>query len=161
MNETALPPPKPSPAAHLQIRWMIRRDMLEVLAIESFCFLEPWSEEDFYRCLRQRNCIGMVAEHDQRISGFMIYELHRDRLQVLNFAVHPACWRRRIGQGMANKLKEKLVGGRRKHIALEIRESNLHAQLFFRAMGFQATEILRDFYQNTNEDAYRFEFPAR
>ena len=29
----------------------------------------PWSEEDFIRCLRQRNCIGMVAEHDEQVVG--------------------------------------------------------------------------------------------
>jgi len=44
----------------VHIRWMIRRDMPEVLDIESGSFEFPWSEEDFIRCLRQRNCIGMV-----------------------------------------------------------------------------------------------------
>ena len=74
----------------VHIRWMIRRDMPEVLAIEEQCFEFPWSEEDFIRCLRQRNCIGMVAEHSERVVGFMIYELHKNRLHILNFAVHAA-----------------------------------------------------------------------
>lgn len=30
-----------------QIRWLIRRDMNEVLEIEKDCFAIPWSEEDF------------------------------------------------------------------------------------------------------------------
>ena len=45
----------------VHIRWMIRRDMVDVLDIESAAFEFPWSEEDFIRCLRQRNCIGMIA----------------------------------------------------------------------------------------------------
>ena len=49
---------------NVHIRWMIRRDMPEVLQIERTSFEYPWSEEDFIRCLRQRNCIGMVAEYD-------------------------------------------------------------------------------------------------
>ncbi len=61
------------------VRWMIRRDMSDVLAIESESFEFPWSEEEFVRCLRQRNCIGMVAELDDRIVGYMIYELHKNR----------------------------------------------------------------------------------
>ncbi len=73
----------------VHIRWMIRRDMPEVLAIENRSFEFPWSDEDFIRCLRQRNCIGMVAEYDERVVGFMIYELHKNRLHVLNFAVRP------------------------------------------------------------------------
>ena len=39
----------------VHIRWMIRRDMAEVLDIEGQCFEFPWSEDDFVRCLRQRN----------------------------------------------------------------------------------------------------------
>ncbi|MFM7564726.1 MAG: GNAT family N-acetyltransferase, partial [Planctomycetota bacterium] len=66
---------------------MIRRDMPEVLNIEAQSFEFPWSEDDFIRCLRQRNCIGMVAECDEQVVGFMIYELNRNVLHVLNFAV--------------------------------------------------------------------------
>ena len=45
----------------VHIRWMIRRDMPEVLQTEQESFEHSWTEEDFLRCLRQRNCIGMVA----------------------------------------------------------------------------------------------------
>ena len=78
----------------VHIRWMIRRDMPEVLEIERASFEFPWFEEDFIRCLRQRNCIGMVAEHAERVVGFMIYELHKTRLHILNFAVAPDVRRR-------------------------------------------------------------------
>ena len=73
----------------VHIRWMIRRDMAGVLEIEKLGFEFSWSEEDFVRCLRQRNCIGMVCEYEERVVGFMIYELHKNRIHVLNFAVHP------------------------------------------------------------------------
>ena len=46
----------------VNIRWFIRRDMPEVVAIEKQGFEFPWSEEDFLRCLRLRHTIGMVAE---------------------------------------------------------------------------------------------------
>ena len=72
----------------VHIRWMIRRDMPEVLHAEATSFEFAWTEEDFLRCLRQRNCIGMVAEHGEKVVGFMIYELHKTKLHILNFAVH-------------------------------------------------------------------------
>ena len=62
----------------VHIRWMIRRDMPEVLQAEQQSFEYAWTEDDFLRCLRQRNCIGMVAEHQDRIVGFMIYELRSE-----------------------------------------------------------------------------------
>jgi ribosomal-protein-alanine N-acetyltransferase len=137
---------------------MIRRDMTEVLSIENASFEFAWSEEDFIRCLRQRNCIGMVAEHEERIVGFMIYELHRNRLHLLNFAVHADFHRRGVGSRMITKLISKLSSQRRDRITLEVRETNLAAQLFFRHMGFRAVAVLRDFYEDTVEDAYLMQY---
>src|SRR5213595_1752032 len=85
----------------VHIRWMIRRDMPEVLAIEQECFEFAWKEDDFICCLRQRNCIGMVAEASERVVGFMVYELHKHRLHVLNFAVSERFRRRAVGSQMA------------------------------------------------------------
>ena len=143
---------------YVHIRWMIRRDMPEVLRIEEQSFEFPWSEEDFIRCLRQRNCIGMVAEHDESIVGFMIYELHKNRLHALNFAVHSDFRRSGVGEQMIGKLITKLSHQRRNRIMLEVRETNLEAQLFFRQMGFRAVSVLRDFYDDTVEDAYVMQY---
>ncbi|HEY2883434.1 MAG TPA: ribosomal protein S18-alanine N-acetyltransferase [Pirellulales bacterium] len=140
---------------------MIRRDMPEVLAIESDCFEFPWCENDFLRCLRQRNCIGMVAEYDDRVVGFMLYELHKSRLHILNFAVASRYRRNGIGSQMVGKLVGKLSTQRRNRILLEVRETNLAAQLFFRASGFRAVSVLREFYEDTPEDAYLMQFRYR
>lgn len=144
--------------AGIHVRWMIRRDMTEVLTIEREAFEFPWSDEDFTRCLRQRNCIGMVAEYADSVVAFMIYELHRSRLHVLNFAVLRSHRRLGIGTQMLRKLAAKLAPERRNRIGLEVRETNLAAQLFFRSAGFRATSVLKDFYQDTTEDAYLMEF---
>jgi [ribosomal protein S18]-alanine N-acetyltransferase len=138
----------------VHIRWMIRRDMPEVLATERESFEFPWLEDDFIRCLRQRNCIGMVAEHEDRVVGFMIYELHKTRIHVLNFAVADGYRRRGVGSQMVAKLSAKLSAERRSRIVLEVRETNLSAQIFFRENGFRAVSVLHSYYADTPEDAY-------
>ena len=142
----------------VHIRWMIRRDMPEVLRAEHESFDYSWTEEDFLRCLRQRNCIGMVAEHDDRVLGFMIYELHKSKLHVLNFAVAPDHRRNGIGTQMVMKLVGKLSSHRRTKITLAVRESNLPAQIFFRGQAFKATRVLRSYYDDSGEDAYLMQF---
>jgi [ribosomal protein S18]-alanine N-acetyltransferase len=132
--------------------------MPQVLAIEQGSFEFPWAEEDFFRCLRQRNCIGMVAESGDEVLGFMIYELHRNRLHLLNFAVADESRRRGVGGQMLDKLINKLSSQRRSRIMLEVRETNLAAQLFFRQRGFKAISVLRDFYDDTTEDAYLMQY---
>lgn len=150
--------PTPKPQVRVHIRWMIRRDMPEVLAIEQASQDSPWCEEEFLRVLRQRNCIGMVAEHGERIVGFMIYELHKSKLQVLNFAVHQEFRRLGVGHQMIGKLVGKLSSHRRTRISLAVRETALSAQLFFKVQGFRATEVVREQFEDTGEDAYLMQY---
>jgi ribosomal-protein-alanine N-acetyltransferase len=140
---------------------MIRRDMPEVLAIEGENFEFPWLEDDFIRSLRQRNCIGMVAEHEDRIVGFMIYELHKTRIHILNFAVANEFQRQGVGSQMLAKLSAKLSSQRRTRMVLEVRETNLSAQLFFRENGFRAVSVLKNYYADSPEDAYLMQFRHR
>jgi ribosomal-protein-alanine N-acetyltransferase len=142
----------------VHIRWMIRRDMPEVLQAEQDSFEFAWTEEDFLRCLRQRNCIGMVAEQGEKVVGFMIYELHKAKLHILNFAVAPNCRRGGVGSQMVAKLISKLSSHRRTRITLEVRETNLGAQLFFSHEGFRAVRVLRTFYEDSGEDAFLMQY---
>lgn len=145
----------------IRVRWMTHRDMAEVLAIEHESFEFPWFDEDFRRCLRQNNCIGMVAEYDGQVVGYMVYELHKTRIHLLNFAVREDCRRQGVGSQMASKLISKLRPQRRRRIVLEVRETNLPAQLFFRANGFRAVTVLRNYFCDTTEDAYLMQFRYR
>ncbi len=100
----------------------------------------------------------MVAEQGEKVVGFMIYELHKAKLHILNFAVHPSCRRGGVGAQMVAKLISKLSSHRRTRITLEVRETNLAAQLFFRAQGFKAVRVLRGFYEDSGEDAFLMQY---
>ncbi len=136
------------------VRWLIRSDLPEVLHIESDSFEFPWDEEDFLCVLRQRNCIGMIAEHDHKVVGFMIYELQKSRLCILNFAVDPKFRRQRVGSAMIERMRDNLDQQGRTELLVEVRERNLDAQQFFRSQGFRAISILRGHYEDTGEDGY-------
>ena len=48
-----------------RVRWMLRRDLDRMEAIERACFERPWTGDEFQTCLRQWNCIGSVVEVDE------------------------------------------------------------------------------------------------
>jgi ribosomal-protein-alanine N-acetyltransferase len=148
-------------ALRVHHRWIIRRDMPEVLDIERDSFPLAWTEEDFLRCLRQRNQIGMVAELGDKIVGYMIYALHKSKVEVLNFAVHSAYRRRGVGEQMVAKLVGKLAGHRRTRITLITNEQNLRSQLFWQACGFEAIRVERGYYEATGDDGYVFCYRLR
>ena len=130
-------------------------------SVEESVFEFPWSEEDFIRCLRQRNCIGMVAELNDKVVGYMAYELHKNRLHLLNFAVHRFYQRSGVGRAMIEKLIGKLSSSRRCVIITEVRETNLDAQLFFKSVGFRAESVMSGFYEDSDDDAYCFVYRVR
>lgn len=144
------------------IRWMIRRDMPEVIDIEFLSFDYPWSESDFICCLQKRDNIGMTAEHADKIVGFMVYTLCKENLTILNFAVHDEYRRRGVGRRMIEKLKSKL-SGKRHSLVWRVWERNVCGQKFLAACGFRCVGIDHGFYDyyGSDVDAYRFEFDIR
>ena len=146
----------------LHIRWMLRRDMREVLKIENESFEFPWSERDFIGCLRQRNVIGMVAtgpNDDELIVGFRIYAMHKFYLELLNLCVARDVRRRGVGSQMIDELIGKLTK-RRPRLWFNLWELNVEGQRFLSAKGFRAVRVLRDHYDEgiDHQDAYRFQY---
>jgi ribosomal-protein-alanine N-acetyltransferase len=138
-----------------RMRWMIRRDMGEVLAIEADAFgAFAWTEDDFVTFLRQRTALGKVAELDDRVAGFVCYKMEKSAIEIHNLAVSQEFRHCGIGRALIANLIERLSPNRRALIAA-VREINLPAQLFFRACGFRACAIRREYFDN-GETAYIF-----
>lgn len=137
---------------NVHIRWMIHRDRPEVVAIENASFEFPWREEDFEQCTNVAGCFGRVATVDDKVVGCVVCEFAERKLRVLNLAVLPGYRRRGVGAAMLDYLRHF-----RRRITLEVRETNVSAQLFFRSQGFRATHILHGFYDETDDDAYVME----
>lgn len=138
------------------VRWLIRRDLERVLEIEQLSFPEPFSEEEMLDQLRKRNCIGMVAKTpDEQVVGFMIYELHKDRLILMDIAVHPAHRGKGYGTALIDRLRSKLSLNRRKCIELVCSEYNDAAHEWLRSRGFFAVAVHRGLWGDT--DGYEFE----
>lgn len=141
-------------------RWMIARDMPSVLAIEAASFTDPWDEAEFKHNLKQRNVISSVAEIGDDVIGFCVYELHKDRIHLTTLAVHPGYRRRSVGEQMLEHLIGKLESHRRKSLTVDVRETNLPAQLWLRACGLLCASVERHGY-GAGEDSYRFVWEVR
>lgn len=143
----------------VHVRWMIRRDMPEVLGIEAAGFAFPWGEDKLVGLLRRRDCIGMVAEHGEAVVGYMVYLLRPRHVRVLALAAHPEYRRAGVGRQLVAKLAAKLSPRRRTRLTLRVRETDLAAQQFFRSQGFRAEAVRRGHYAaDTGEDAYEMAY---
>lgn len=142
------------------IRWTIQRDLRSLLEIErgreSGC---EWTIETFDAVLKQRDMIGLIAEDDGCVVGTMLYQLQRGHLRLRYLCVHPEYRRCGVGYTLIEKLKTKLSNQRRTQIQMIVRETQLSLQLFLRAQGFIATQVLRRHFDDTGEDGYRMCYP--
>jgi len=142
-------------ARRLHVRWMIKRDMEECLAADQDG-LPPWTEEDFLQALRERNTIGQVCERGDKVLGFVVYELHKRRLEVLRLGVLPGYRRQGVATALVRKLLSKLSEHRRDRVLLDCPERALGAQLFLRTQGFKARFLRRG--RGDEDGTIRFEW---
>jgi len=144
------------------IRWLIRRDLADVVRIDSESYARPWGEEGFLARLRQRNCVGYIAvagdfARSQDIRGFMVIELFGREIRVVRLGVARAHRRQGVGTALIDSLKDKLSQQRRQWIRVTVSERNLSAHLFLRSQGFLAESVLRSEFGN-GHDGYQFGF---
>ena len=151
------------PHPEVQIRWLIRRDMPSVLKIEGDCFDAPWADEDFLTYLTKCNCIGLVAEVEREVVGFVVYELHKPQLSIVNFAVSPESQRSGVGAAMIARLTDKLSQQRRNELLANVCETNEAMIGLLRSCGFKAVGLSRGQYGELDgyEFAYRIKAKAK
>lgn len=136
------------------LRYMIRRDLPDAIAIEEQCFACPWTEAEFIKHLRQRNNIAMVAEINDRVVAYVLYELWRGKLTIVNLAVSPQFQRKGVGSELVRRLLDKLSYERRCLIDLVVSEDDLVAQLFFKSLNFRAERVIQNAFENSGRDGY-------
>lgn len=146
---------------NFEARWLIRRDMDGVLAIERESFPHPWTEAEFVRVLRHRNVIGKVVQVGVRVVAFAIYELRRDEIEIVNFAVAREFRRRGAGRFLLGELAKSIGPPRGRRIVCDVCEENLAGHLFLRACGWRCVKVKRDAYEDFDQAAYVFEFRHR
>ena len=142
-------------AVRVHIRWMIRRDMPQVCDFAQE--IGGWTEDEFLHCLRQRNCMGMVAEVKDRPVAYMIYSIDsQEYLTLLTFGVDPIYQRQGIGALMLDKLVSKLRPYRRTHLRFTVPTDELDFLVFLTRYGFKA-----EAYDGGTDECVLSFFPKR
>jgi len=142
----------------IRLRRMRRDDLEPVVGIERACFPNAWRRRQFLACLRDKAHHVWVAERFGQVVGFVVYKRDGSVVHLMNLAVDPHYRHRRIAEQMVSHLLSESGGSGGELVRLEVRETNLDAQLFYRYLGFKAVAVRRGYYPDTGEDAYEMEF---
>ena len=140
---------KPSPSKTPidgHVRWMIHRDLKDVVAIDVAATGAPWSKDDYKSRLSQRNTVAMVIElprvgrRKPVVVGSMVYQLHKQHVELERIFIKPEYQLCSFGRQLISELRSRLSRERRTRIKVTVEESNLRLLLFSQAVGFSAFE---------------------
>lgn len=167
--------------AMMEITPMGLMDISAVMEIENHSQLEPWSKEIFLQELDQpfsHVYAARIPDWDDSsptgsserftpplfshrppmgVVGYICFWIIADEVQILNLTVHKSYRRRGIaGALLLHALK---IGCERnaRLAVLEVRKSNLAAQLLYRSVGFRSVGERPDYYGIQKEPAVLME----
>lgn len=145
-----------------KLNYLAARDVDQVLVID-WCRTHAdnnWTADDLRNALRQRRAIGYVSTEGETVTGFVVYEHHTDRVEIVRWGVHPAwdtvgAWDQLIGHCVA-KLSRK-----RRALVVEVPESATAECVYLASLGFVAHDTGAGFLEFVFEHGQRFGAPKK
>jgi ribosomal-protein-alanine N-acetyltransferase len=130
-----------------------RRNLPEVLAIETVSFPEPWSQFLFLKEIDQPSSYFMVFRQGSEVIGYGGFWLVADEAHITNVAVHPRHRRQRYGSMILQHLLDAAVSKKVTMATLEVRENNFPAISMYRKFKFRQVAIRKGYYADSDADA--------
>jgi ribosomal-protein-alanine N-acetyltransferase len=127
-------------------------DLNEVMEIEKTSFKLPWKKAFFLYDMNRPHAFCLVAKENSRLVGYLIAWKIEEQLHLANIAAHPDERRKGIGSQLLKTILEIGKEVNCNNIFLEVRESNIPAQNFYRKFGFVHTITQKQYYHD-GEDA--------
>lgn len=150
----------PEPA--FKIRWPIRSDIQNLVALDEVVNVRPWGADEFVQVLRKRNGVAQIVELSDsgRIIGGVLYQIFPKNFEIVRFIVHPEFKDSAVARALIDLLKGKLSAVRRTYIDVVIDEYDLSTQQLFCANGFKAVGIKKEYFESLYEtsDGYHLRY---
>ncbi len=125
-----------------------QNQLKEIMEIERASFNSPWSETMFLS--PDENTL--LAYHNNKIVGYIVYSTVLDECHILNVAVHPDFRRMGIAQKMLDFLFKEGEKEGLNFYYLEVSVKNIPALNFYKKNGFRKLGVRKNYY-NDGTDA--------
>lgn len=123
-------------------------------AMEKQCFSAPWTREMLIKQLPDDMHIFLAAVDDNgEAVGYVGLMNVLDEGYISNVAVSPEMRRQGIGDMLIDELILRVRAKKLSFVTLEVRESNLAAQMLYKKHGFAEVGRRRNYYVRPTEDA--------
>ncbi len=136
----------------LKIRRVFSRELSTIYKMEKISFKNPYSLKFITSLYFWNPKTFLVAVKKEEIVGYIIAAVQIDVGLIISIAVIPSEKRKGIGKSLITTILRFLENIRMNSVRLEVRRSNITAQSFYEALGFEYTHTIPLYYGN--EDAF-------
>jgi ribosomal-protein-alanine N-acetyltransferase len=131
-------------------------DIPAIAAIEAESFPDPWSGDVFSEAMMYFGEMFFVATVQGQVVGFVAGGLEDTGEEtyghICNLAVTRRCRKQGIGRLLVQREEHQFAIAMASGVQLEVRVSNLSAQVFYRKLGYREAFQIAGYYAN-GEDA--------
>ena len=132
----------------LRLREFLPGDLEAAYGLDQICF-EPgiaYSRSELRGFLARAGSVALIAEEGGTLAGFAIGHRRGAKGHIVTIDIAPGFRRRGAGRILLAELLRRLEEGGARAIRLEVDARNTGAIRFYEQMGFRATRILKDYY---------------
>lgn len=122
-----------------------RADIEPIFAIEQACNPFPWSRKTLQGCFGPRY-ITRGIRVDNQWCGFYVADYVVDEMTLMEIGIHPQWQRRGFGRTLLNDLFAQAEQLDIRQCFLEVRASNIGAQLLYITHGFEQIDRRTGYY---------------
>lgn len=143
----------------IKIRTCKEEDLPEIYEIEQNSFPTSWPTSSLKSILLRGTGEFLIATNKEKILGYAIATLERDfkllglssekKGHLLKIAVRKEKRRSGIGSSLLKVLMSELKKRSADKMELEVRVQNKGARKFYRKLGFQEKELIKDYYPDS------------
>jgi [ribosomal protein S18]-alanine N-acetyltransferase len=131
-------------------------DLADVSRIEAASYAFPWSLGNFEDSLASGYDFWVIESSQQTLVAYALLMWLPEEAHLLNITVSPALQRQGLGREILNCLCADVRERGGRSMLLEVRRSNLGAQVLYQSLGFAQIGIRKGYYaswNNSREDA--------
>lgn len=142
------PPPVESQTARLVLAGP---EHIPALAeVHARSFEKPWSEAEIARTLQGSGAIGLAAEAEGAIIGFVIARALAGEAEILTLAVRPQQRRLGVARALVEAAAAAALANGAETLWLEVAEDNAAAITLYRVARFETTGRRTAYYARTS-----------
>ena len=138
---------------------MLPTDMPLVWRMERASSPTPWPVSLFQDLIEDSRHTVLAAKIGTRLVGYLLYEHKGEIGHITNICVHNDYRRRGVASIMLASVLERMQKEGFSASELEVRQTNMDAQLFYKKFGFITYEIVSAGYPDTLEDCFLMRLP--